>query len=425
MAYLSYFKCKSENNYKKINTFGIVNFSQILYNDDVCNFMFEKGVTFLGDFIYLDNSATTKPCKGAVENVNKALCDIWGNPSSLYNIGFNAQMLVDDTRAAAAKLLHCREDEVYFTSGGTEGNNTALLGAAASRKKRGKQIVTTSIEHPSVLETAKRLEAEGFEVVYLKPRSDGSIATEDLKSAINRDTILVSIMLANNETGAIQPVKEAAQIIKQSGAPALLHCDGVQAFGKMPVNLAELGVDLFCASAHKIHGPKGTGILYIKKGVTIKPLLTGGGQEKNMRSGTESIPLIYGLKGAIDELGDIKKNLEHSQKLWQYTKQILLETGLVTVNSPENALPYILNISVEGYRSETMLHFLESRGVYVSSGSACAKGEGSYVLREMGFSRKQVDSALRISFSRYNTKEDAEILRSAIIEATQKLRRSN
>ncbi len=374
---------------------------------------------------YLDNSATTKPCEASIRNINFALSDTWGNPSSLYDLGFQAQLLVDDTRKTVSTLLKCREDEVYFTGSGTEGNNTALLGAAKARKKRGNRIVTTAIEHPSVLETVKRLENDGFEVIYLKPQANGTVSVDDLRNAINKDTVLVSVMLVNNETGAIQPVKEAAQIIKQSGAPALLHCDGVQAFGKMPINIGDLGVDLFTASGHKIHGPKGVGVLYIKKGVTIKPLVTGGGQERNMRSGTESVPLIYGLKGALDSLGSINENLKKQKELWSYAKETLLDTALVTINSSDDALPYILNISAEGYRSETLLHFLESRGVYVSSGSACAKGEGSYVLSEMGLSRKRVDSALRISFSRDNTKEDIDALKAAIIQATQKLRRSN
>lgn len=333
--------------------------------------------------------------------------------------------MVDDTRKTVAASLKCRDDEIYFVGSGTEGNNTAILGAASARKKRGNRIVTTTIEHPSVLETVKRLENDGFDVVYLKPQADGVISVEDLKAAVNKNTILVSIMLVNNETGAIQPVKEASQIIKQSGAPALLHCDGVQAFGKMSINLSELGVDLFTASGHKIHGPKGIGVLYIKKGVTVKPLLTGGGQEKNIRSGTESVPLIYGLKGAVDCLGNTNENLRHAKELWSYAKETLTQTGIITINSSDNTLPYILNISVEGYRSETLLHFLEASGVYVSSGSACAKGEGSYVLREMGLSRNRVDSALRISFSRENTKDDINALKSALLAATQKLRRSN
>lgn len=382
------------------------------------------GVMFLKKNVYLDNSATTKPCEKAIQNINYALVENWGNPSSLYDMGFHAQTLVDQTRKSVSALLKCREDEIYFVGSGTEGNNTAILGAAHARQKRGKRIVTTSIEHPSVLETVKRLKQDGFEVVYVKPQSDGCVSVEDLRNAISKDTILVSIMLVNNEVGSLQPVTAAAKIIKEVGAPALLHCDGVQAFGKMPISLYELGVDLFTASGHKIHGPKGIGILYIKKGVTIKPLLTGGGQEKNMRSGTESVPLIYGLCGAIDSLGNTNENLKKQKELWNYAKDTLLDTGLVTINSSDQVLPFIINISVEGYRSETLLHFLESQGVYVSSGSACAKGEGSYVLKEMGFSRNRIDSALRISFSRDNTKEDIDILKDALIGATQKLRRS-
>ncbi len=377
------------------------------------------------NLIYLDNSATTKPCEQAIKNINFALSEVWANPSSLYDLGFRAQMLVDDTRKSAAALLHCREDEIYFTAGGTESNNTAILGAAYARKKRGNRIVTTAIEHPSVLETVKRLENEGFEVVYLKPQADGSVSENDIKSAVNDKTVLVSIMLVNNETGAVQPVKAARDAIKAAGAPALLHCDGVQALGKMPINLSTLGVDLFSVSAHKIHGPKGVGALYVKKGVIIKSLITGGGQEKGLRSGTESVPLIYGFKGAIDSVGNINKNVEEQKELLAYAKKALLDTGLIKINSPDTALPFILNISVEGYRSETLLHFLEAQSVYVSSGSACAKGEGSYVLHQMGLPQKTVDSALRISFSRFNTKEDIDALKNAICTATQKLRRSN
>ncbi len=374
--------------------------------------------------VYLDNSATTVPCQKAIQNINHALVSDWGNPSSLYDLGFHAQKLVDDTRKSVATTLKCREDEIYFTGSGTESNNTAIIGAAKARKKRGNRIVTTKIEHPSVLETIKGLENEGFEVVYLKPQENGVISTDDLRAAINKDTILVSIMLVNNETGAIQPVKAAADAIKETGSPAILHSDGVQAFGKMPINLSELGVDLFTVSGHKIHGPKGVGVLYIKKGLNIKPLITGGGQEKNMRSGTESVPLIYGLKGAIDSLGNIGENFKKQRQLWLYAKELLLETQFIKINSSDEVLPYILNVSVEGYRSETLLHFLEAAGIYVSSGSACAKGEGSYVLKEMGLSRNRVDSALRISFSNDNTKDDVDALKSALVTATQKLRRS-
>ncbi len=373
--------------------------------------------------IYLDNSSTTKPCEKAIENINTALKGLWGNPSSLHRLGVEAEIPVTEARVKIAEMLSCREDEIYFTSCGTESNNTAVFGAAAARKKRGRRIVTTSTEHPSVLEAFKKMEGEGFEVIYLKPDQSGVINTADIEAAVNKDTVLVSIMLVNNETGAIQPVKEAADIIKKSGAPALLHCDAVQAFGKMPVNVNSLGVDMLSLSAHKIHGPKGIGALYIKKGITVAPLIFGGGQEKGFRSGTESVPLIMGFCGAIQDIGNINSNLKVAKELWAYAKDKLLATGLVTINSPDNALPYILNISVMGYRSETLLHFLEAKGIYVSSGSACAKGEGSYVLKEMGLKPERIDSALRISFSRFTQRDEIDTLCEALMEATQKLRK--
>lgn len=382
-----------------------------------------EAVCILEETVYLDNSATTKPCADAVERMTRSLRENWGNPSSLHTLGMNASVAVEDARAAVAKLIHCREDEIFFTSGGTESNNTAIIGAAKAREKRGKRIVTTSIEHPSVLETVKRLESEGFETVYLKPDRSGCISDSDIYSAVTPDTVLVSIMLVNNETGAIQPVKTAADAIKRANSPALLHCDAVQAFGKMPINVTALGVDMLTASGHKIHAPKGIGFLYLKKGVGIKPLITGGGQERGLRSGTESVPLICGLHGAVEELPNIADSLEKQQKLRDYAVESLEKTGLVTVNSAQDSLPYVLNISVLGYRSEVLLHFLESRGIYVSSGSACAKGEGSFVLKEMGFDAKTVDSALRISFSRYNTFEDVDRLVLGIKDAAAILRK--
>lgn len=374
--------------------------------------------------VYLDNSATTKPSTLSIEYTLKALNDYWGNPSSLHLLGFEAENLLNETRKSVADLLHCRDDEITFTSSGTEANNTAIFGAVYSRAKRGKRIVTTEIEHSSVLEAMRKLESEGFEVVYLKPDKSGKVSSSDIKSAINTNTILVSIMLVNNELGSIQPIKEVADAIKQTGAPALLHCDAVQAFGKIPVSPQKLGVDLLTASAHKIHGPKGVGILYIKKGVHIKPLIWGGGQESGMRSGTEAVPLIYGLCGAVKSLPNIDRQLSLQQELWNYAKEKLLSTGILEINSPDGCLPYIINISVLGYRSETLLHFLENDGIYVSSGSACSKGVGSYVLTACGLNNKKVDSALRISFSRYNTKEDIDRLCESLLKATAKLRKA-
>lgn len=396
-----------------------------MYNNCVYRLYIVESVSFLENTVYLDNSSTTKPCAKSIQAIKEALETDWGNPSSLHILGFEAEKRIKTVRGSVADILHASVDEIYFTGSGTEGNNTAIFGAALARKKRGNRIVTTAIEHPSVLEPMRELESRGFEVVYLKPDSDGIISQDQIFDAVNSNTILVSIMLVNNETGAIMPVKAAREAIKRSGAPALLHCDAVQAFGKMPVNVGALGVDMLTVSAHKIHGPKGIGVLYVKKGVTIKPLILGGGQEKGMRSGTESVPLICGLGGALSELRDIKDNNEKISGLWQFCRETLLETGLVTVNSPEDALPYILNVSLCGFRSETLLHFLEARGIYVSSGSACAKGNGSYVLNKMGLTASRVDSALRISFSRYNTKDDILKLRDALVEATTKLRRSN
>ncbi len=372
---------------------------------------------------YLDNSSTTKPSKRAVQYITRSLEGNWGNPSSLHRIGMEAEIALNDARECIAHTVNARADEIFFTGSGTEANNTALL-SVLKAKSRGGRIITTAIEHPSVLETAKRLGDYGFEVVSLKPDNNGIVPLSALENALTDNTLLVSMMLVNNETGAVQQIKEAVSLTKRIAPLALFHCDAVQGYGKLPVNVKSLGVDLLSASGHKIHGPKGIGFLYCKKGVHINPLITGGGQERGMRSGTESVPLIMGLMGAAEELPKPEIQLNVQQELFNYTRDRLLKIGAVR-NSPEGCLPYILNISLVGYRSETLLHFLESRNVFVSSGSACAKGHGSYVLNEMGLESKRVDSALRISFSRYNTKEDSDMLVSALEEAKNQLRKAN
>lgn len=372
---------------------------------------------------YLDNSSTTKPSKRAVEYITKALEANWGNPSSLHRIGMEAEIALNGARETVARSLNARADEIIFTGGGTEANNTALL-SVLKAKKRGGRIITTAIEHPSVLETAKRLTDYGFEVIALKPDKNGIVPISALENALTDNTLLVSMMLVNNETGAVQPVREAAALTKRKAPNALFHCDAVQGYGKLPLNVKQLGVDLLSASGHKIHGPKGIGFLYCKKGVHISPLITGGGQESGMRSGTEALPLIMGLKAAVEELPHTDTQLKAQQELFDYTKDRLLSIGAV-INSAEGCLPYILNVSLMGYRSETLLHFLEGRNVFVSSGSACAKGHGSYVLNEMGLDKKRTDSALRISFSRFNTKEDADMLVSALEDAKKQLRKAN
>lgn len=382
-----------------------------------------ESVTYLENIVYLDNSATTQPCNEAIVEITGALKRDFGNPSSLHILGFNAEKKIENTRREIADMINCDSSEVYFNSGGTEGNNTAVFGSAAARRKRGKKIVTTAIEHPSVLEPVRKLEEEGFEVVRIKPGSDGTVSSDSIIKAIDKDTILVSIMLVNNETGAILPVNAAGKAIINSGAPAILHCDCVQAFGKMPIDVKELGADIITASAHKIHGPKGIGFMYIKKGVAVKPLIRGGGQERDFRSGTQAVPNICGMYGAIKAIGDMEENLENVQKLRDYAAREIDKRGIAVINSPEGALPFVLNISLEGYRSEILLHFLERENIFVSSGSACSRGKGSYVLREAGLSRSRVDGALRISFSRFNGIEDVDRLISALCRARETLRR--
>lgn len=373
--------------------------------------------------IYLDNSATTKPCEKAINALNYALNEVWGNPSSLYNLGLDAENLINDTRAKIADMINAREDEIFFTGSGTEANNLSIIGAVNSMKRRGNKIVTTSVEHPSVLNTLKHLEEQGFEVTYIKPETDGNLCAERVLSAVDEKTILVSVMLVNNETGCIFPVSDIAEGLKSKKSIALMHTDCVQAFGKMPIDVSELGIDLLSASGHKIHGPKGIGVLYKKKNLNIKPIIHGGGQEKGLRSGTESVPLIASLGGAIDEL-TVNATFNKVKELHSYAYNKLSAVDGILINSPkENTLPFVINISVKGLRSETLLHFLEKKEIYVSSGSACSKGKGSHVLNEMGLDADRTDSALRISFSRFNTIEEIDILCDALTEAQNTLRK--
>ena len=374
--------------------------------------------------IYLDNSATTKVCAEAAEKAIQMMTECYGNPSSLHSKGFEAQKEMELARQRAAELLSVEKDEIYFTSGGTESNNTALFGAAKALCRRGNRIVTTAVEHSSVMESAQRLEKEGFEVVYLTPDSSGHISKEALTSVIDKQTILVSMMAVNNETGAILPIETVRRIIDRAGAPALFHVDGVQALGKIPLKLKKLGVDLFSASSHKIHGPKGAGILYVRKGARILPLHYGGEQEKKLRPGTEAIPLICAMGEAIEALPPMDRELAQMKELNAYCREKLGVIQSVRFNSGEDALPYILNFSVVGIRSETMLHYLAERNIFVSSGSACAKGKKSHVLSALGLPPERIDSAVRVSFSRYNTKEDIDELCKEVANADITLARS-
>lgn len=373
--------------------------------------------------IYLDNSATTPVCKKSIEYMNDALQNSWGNPSSLHTLGFEAETVLNRARRTLADHIKAQPQEIIFTGSGTEANNTAILSSLS--KKWGNRVITTQIEHPSVLKTTERLQEAGFEVIQLKPDKSGEILLKDLEEALTEKTVLVSIMLVNNEIGSIQPISEAAKLIKRISPRAIFHCDAVQGFGKMPINVKELGVDLLTASGHKVFAPKGIGFLYCKKGVVIKPFITGGGQENGMRSGTEPVPLAAAFEGAVLDLPRLDESLKKQKELCTYATKLFENCDFAKVNSPKDSLPYILNISVPGYRSETLMHFLEAEQIFVSSGSACAKGETSHVLSALGLSRAEIDSALRISFSYHNTKAEIDTLFAALQTATQKLRRSD
>ena len=361
--------------------------------------------------IYLDNSATTAPCAAAVQAVRKALEEDFGNPSSLHAAGITAERAVRRARGDIAASLGVGENEIFFTSGATESNNTALFGAVHNKRRAPGRIVTTAIEHPSVLRCMDALEKEGFEVVRVKPR-EGCVRAEDLDEAITPQTVLVSIMAVNNETGEILPVKAAAESIRRKKAPALLHCDAVQAYGKLPLYPARWGIDLMSISGHKLYGPKGIGALYKRKGLNLPPLLLGGGQETGLRSGTENVPGIVGFGAAVqDVFSQAAEFREHLSALGSYAERALGKIPGVVIQSPPGHAPYILNFSLPGILSETVLHELESFGIFVSAGSACsAHAKGSHVLAAYGYPDAQIRSSVRVSLGRENTCEEIDVL---------------
>lgn len=375
---------------------------------------------------YLDNSATTKPSKACVDAVHKMLTESWGNPSSLHALGVGSAKEIILARTAVAQSLGAEKEEIIFTSGGTEANNLALFGAVKAKKRLGNRIVTTAIEHESVLQSAQELEKQGFEVIYLQPDKYGFITEEQIKEAVNDKTILVSIMYVNNEVGSVMPVEKIRRIVTRAGSPALIHIDCVQAYGKMPINVKKLGVDLATVSAHKIHGPKGVGALYVSKAANLTNQnfagSFGGEQERKIRPGTEAAPLIAGFGAAVKELDVSKQQRDKIKELNIYTKEKLSKIDGIICNSGENASPYIINIYVPTFmRSQTILQELSSNyNVYVSNGSACAKGKKSHVLSAMGLSNETLDKSIRISFSRHNTKEEADLLVNALTELIQK-----
>ena len=371
---------------------------------------------------YFDNSATTAPCCEAVKAVADAMTNCWGNPSSLHRSGNAAKELLDSSRESIAKCLSVTPEEIFFTSGGTESNNLAVMGAAYQMRRMGRRIVSTAVEHSSIDETLDKLAEEGFEVIKLRVDSYGRINERELYSAVNSNTILITMMLVNNEVGTIMPVQAAKRAAMAARSPAIIHCDAVQAFGKMPVKPVSLGVDLMTVSSHKIHGPKGVGAIYIRKGVKIKPRTFGGEQEKKIRPGTEAMPAIAGFAAAARALPDPQRELEHIRMLRDYMVEKLMELDEIVINSPPDALPYVTNISVLGIKSEPMLNFLSERGICVSSGSACSKGKKSHVLMQMGLDRRRLDSPLRISFSRYTTVQEVDALIQGIAEGKKVIR---
>lgn len=374
--------------------------------------------------VYLDNAATTKVRQEAVDAAVNAMEKQYGNPSSLHRFGLEAENIVTAARKIIAKTLGCTPAELFFTSGATESSNLAILGGTQAMHRRGNRVVTTTVEHPATGHPFDKLEKQGLEVIRISPRENGKFAPEDFVEAVNDQTILVSCMYVNNETGLILPIEEIGKKIKRKSPNLLFHVDAVQAFGKLPFQVGRMPVDMMSISGHKIYAPKGIGAFYLKKGVRVLPRNLGGGQEKGLRSGTESVPMIAGFGAAIQAIApSIRRNLSHYQELNHYLREQLQGISGIVWNSQPDDAPYICNFSVLGIRSEIMLHFLEQKEIYVSSGSACSKGAHSGVLSELGCSDQQVDSALRISFSYETTKQDLDCLIAGLQEGMATLAR--
>lgn len=372
--------------------------------------------------IYLDSAATSRPGEACLDAMCQMMRNTYGNPSSLHRFGLEAQLCMEQARKQIASALGCEASAVMFTSGATESNHLAIRGAAYAYGKRKRRVVTTTVEHASVKGAFDMLEAEGYEVIRVAPDTDGILHAEQIIAAVNEETCLVSMMLVNNETGAVLPVQQAFAQIKRENPQVITHCDAVQGFMKLPVNPAKLNADLLTVSGHKVHACKGIGALYHKKGIRLIPLLKGGEQEGTMRPGTESVPLIVGFGAAIDALrGTIAERAEYVSGLRNECIRQLSGLEGITVNSPEDGSPYILSFSVKGLRSETMLHFLSDREIYVSSGSACSKGKQSGVLQQFGIKQDLADSTLRVSFCAENTSEDVTALCTALKAAQEQL----
>lgn len=365
--------------------------------------------------IYLDNSATTKPCIQAVEAMTKAMTENWGNPSALYNFGIDTARELRSARHQVAAALGAEPDRVFFTSGGTEADNWAVFGTVKRLGKRGKHIVTTAMEHHAILNCAKDLEAQGYEVTYLKPDSMGRITVEDLKNALRKDTILVSIMMVNNEVGSVMPISQMAKLTHKLCPDAIFHTDAVQGFLKVPFHAKTLGADLISVSSHKIHGPKGAGALYIAPRLkSFPPLLLGGGQEGGYRSGTEGTPAIFGFAAAAEATyKTFREDISREKEMISFLAEKLPSLPGVVINGAHEA-PHILSISIPGVPTQNSINILQDAQICVSAGSACAKGHRSHVLTAMGISPEIIDCTFRVSLCKDTTMDDLSQLVQAI-----------
>lgn len=380
--------------------------------------------------VYLDNSATTRTFPEVAELMSKIMCEDYGNPSSMHNKGVQAERYVRYGRETLAKILKVNEKEIYFTSGGTESDNLALIGCAMANYRAGKHLITTKIEHPAILQTMHYLEDQGFEVTYLSVNDKGQISLQELQNAMRKDTILVSIMHTNNEIGAVEPIAEAGRLIKSTNPSTLFHVDAVQGFGKYRIYPKRMGIDLLSVSGHKIHGPKGVGFLYIGEKVKIHNIIYGGGQQKNLRSGTENVPGIAGMAKAAKMLyNHLEEDAERLYSLKDYFCEGLRKIPDIRINNPEGmeGAPHIVSLSVAGVRSEVLLHALEDKGIYVSAGSACSSNKphtaGSATMKAIKLPEEFLDSTLRFSMSVYTTREELDYTLQVMYDIIPMLRK--
>ncbi len=378
--------------------------------------------------VYLDNSATTRCFDEVTQLMTKIMCEDYGNPSSMHHKGVEAEQYLRYSRETLAKILKVNEKEIFFTSGGTESDNIAIIGTAMANHRTGRHLITTQIEHPAVLQPMRYLEEQGFRVTYLPVDKQGRIRLEDLQNAICRDTILVSVMHTNNEIGTLEPIAEAGELIKRINPRTLFHVDAVQGFGKFRIYPSRMNIDLLSVSAHKIHGPKGVGFLYINSNAKISPIIYGGGQQRGMRSGTENVPGIAGLAKASEIMyANLDRDMDHLYELREMFIRGISDLEEVKINGcmGTDSAAHIVSLSVRGIRSEVLLHALEERGIYVSAGSACSshKPQPSATLKAVGVDKDLLGSTIRFSFSVFTTKDEIEYTLNALYDIVPALRR--